>query len=101
MKNPTVEQKKRWQRTYYEKNRAKWRAACQTQRESLRQEIAKAKKAGCSRCPEHHPACLDFHHLDPTGKDLSVGNAISSEIAKCVLLCSNCHRKLHAPVDER
>lgn len=43
----------------------------------------------------------DFHHLDPNQKDFSIGKqsksfaVIRSELDKCVLLCSNCHRKRH------
>lgn len=48
---------------------------------------------------------LDFHHVDPTAKSkfLTIGslwnhswNIILEEVAKCVILCSNCHRKYHA-----
>lgn len=62
-------------------------------------------KLSCTRCKESHPACLDFHHLDSTKKDLSVSvglfrdgwgkEKILNEIAKCIVLCSNCHRKEH------
>jgi hypothetical protein len=45
----------------------------------------------------------DFHHLDPSKKDFSFGKkgtrsfaAIKVELSKCVLLCSNCHRRRHA-----
>lgn len=43
----------------------------------------------------------DFHHLDPEQKDFSIGKqakafeTIKTELDKCVLLCSNCHRKRH------
>ncbi len=59
---------------------------------------------GCMSCGESHPATLDFHHRDPMQKTLSVGTfvcrttqieLILEEIAKCDVLCSNCHRKLH------
>lgn len=59
---------------------------------------------GCSRCGESHPATLDFHHIDPSKKSfgLSVARCYTSsldkikvEIAKCEVLCSNCHRKEH------
>lgn len=57
----------------------------------------------CSLCPETHPSCLDFHHLDPSHKEFSIGDAFNKrgldavvdEIGKCVVLCSNCHRKVH------
>jgi hypothetical protein len=59
---------------------------------------------GCSLCHENHPACLDFHHNDPSLKDGNIAQSIANgwgldrlrkEIAKCTLLCSNCHRKMH------
>lgn len=60
---------------------------------------------GCLFCGEKEPVALDLHHLDPKIKDSSVsrmlGNSIQtimSEIAKCVVICSNCHRKHHAGV---
>lgn len=58
----------------------------------------------CSRCPENHVACLDFHHNDPSEKDMALGDAVKmgwskerilKELEKCIVLCSNCHRKLH------
>jgi len=61
-------------------------------------------KKGCSYCNEHDFACLDFHHIDPNTKKFSIARAITSyglelilkEIQKCEIICSNCHRKLHA-----
>lgn len=47
---------------------------------------------------------LEFHHLDPNEKDFSISNLkkykfskiVISELDKCILLCSNCHRELHS-----
>lgn len=60
--------------------------------------------SGCVLCHEGDPCCLEFHHLDPAQKDLEISVAlrrwswakIVSEIEKCVVLCSNCHKKVHA-----
>lgn len=61
-------------------------------------------KLSCERCGETHQGCLDFHHLDPEGKDAPVGEmlanlkskeSILAEISKCIVLCANCHRKEH------
>lgn len=58
----------------------------------------------CEHCGENHPACFDFHHLDGSEKDdcisVLVGGGyavkrIKEEIDKCIVLCANCHRKLH------
>jgi len=60
---------------------------------------------GCYCCPERTPECLKFHHLDPKMKDLEVSKAVQfewsvprllREIEKCVVVCGNCHDKLHA-----
>ena len=62
------------------------------------------KTLKCEECGENHPATLDFHHKDPSQKDFDVSVLVTSdrsletikrEIAKCKVLCSNCHRKLH------
>lgn len=58
---------------------------------------------GCTKCDESHPATLDFHHRDPKTKLANISKLVKSgygveillaEIAKCDLLCANCHRKL-------
>lgn len=57
----------------------------------------------CYVCPEDNASCLDFHHLDPSQKEGAISDVsrswsferLSSEIDKCVVLCSNCHRKYH------
>lgn len=58
----------------------------------------------CSQCGENHISCLDFHHTRPTEKEYSVSNMLNStysinrikkELDKCIVLCSNCHRKHH------
>lgn len=52
---------------------------------------------------------LELHHIDPTKKELSFGriraNPISiqkivEELKKCILVCSNCHREIHAGLIE-
>lgn len=60
----------------------------------------------CVLCGESEPCCLDFHHKDPSQKEYSISSAprhksfkkIMIEIEKCVVLCSNCHRKVHADI---
>ena len=55
---------------------------------------------GCERCGyREHPCALDFAHKSPTTKLFDVSKLlcrniekIYAEIAKCRILCSNCHR---------
>ena len=58
---------------------------------------------GCVICNEKESIVLDLHHLDPSKKDANPSSLVSGsrerlkdEIRKCVVLCSNCHRKVHA-----
>lgn len=62
-------------------------------------------KRGCDLCSESDPVCLDYHHRDSAHKVLALSRAAAKrwtetrmleEIAKCDLLCANCHRKQHA-----
>jgi hypothetical protein len=59
----------------------------------------------CSKCGFNHPAALDFHHRDPETKSLRLESiamvkknekVIMEEIAKCDVLCANCHRLEHS-----
>lgn len=57
----------------------------------------------CISCNELTSVCLDFHHVDPSSKLFGIAHSgcrtieqLQKEIDKCVLLCANCHRKLHA-----
>lgn len=59
-------------------------------------------KNTCSNCSENDPACLVFHHIDPSKKKASIHklykyglNTVKREIKKCRLLCANCHMKYH------
>lgn len=63
-----------------------------------------AKKPMCRECGESRVGCLGFHHLDPTAKEIELSVAIHAgwskkrlerELAKCIVLCGNCHAKLH------
>jgi len=56
----------------------------------------------CEECGEDHPATIDFHHV--RDKEITLANAIHQgwgkkrvmeEVAKCKVLCANCHRKEH------
>jgi len=51
---------------------------------------------------DKHQAALQFHHLDPDQKEFHLADggvtrsieALRKEIAKCVLLCGNCHAEV-------
>lgn len=56
----------------------------------------------CKHCGEADPIVLDLHHIDPKGKDANPSTLLGGsldilreEIRKCMVLCSNCHRREH------
>lgn len=60
---------------------------------------------GCTRCKIKDPGVLEFHHLDTNKKEFNIADyyyshfsfeKLNAEIAKCVIICANCHRILHA-----
>jgi hypothetical protein len=88
---------------WYQDHKEEIRARHDRSRDEKRKFIAEQKLQGCASCPETDPRCLDFHHRDPATKDFAVANAVGlgvgwkrlkEEIAKCEVICSNCHRKL-------
>jgi hypothetical protein len=69
-----------------------------------KKERAVAYKGGkCERCGYNKCiAAMDFHHINPDEKAYTIKNLmvrkwelIQTEIDKCILLCSNCHREQH------
>ena len=105
-----LENCKRWR----EKNKEKTRIEYQQDKNGIktRKELRNKKnilfyfekklQLKCSRCEENHISCLEFHHLDRSLKEYTVSNIIKSslkkaleEMKKCIVLCSNCHRKEH------
>lgn len=106
MPQRTIEDKRATWRRYYARNKKEIRQQIERRKEANRNQYEKYKKTlKCSRCPENHPACLEFHHKDSTKKEIEVTKAVFSnrwsikrileEIEKCEVLCCNCHRKLH------
>jgi hypothetical protein len=92
-------------RQYEQDNRAARNAYRNGFRKSLRDLINEQKQGkACVRCGITDPRVLDFHHRDPEQKLSSLSDlwkrnpgkqAVIDEIAKCELLCANCHRILH------
>jgi len=93
-------------RTY--RDRAKYLAAAVSKRRKHLKLLAVQLGGGkCQICGYNkYSGALDFHHLNASTKkfDLSVRDLtkswkiITKEIKKCVLVCSNCHREIHAGV---
>ena len=52
-----------------------------------------------TKVTEDNYVIFDFHHKDPTQKELTISSNlfkdVESEILKCEVLCANCHRLYH------
>lgn len=66
--------------------------------------LKRLKINGCAICGYNEcVACLDFHHINPQDKKFQVdlngmsrrSDSIAEETNKCILLCKNCHAKIH------
>ena len=97
----------------YNDYQGKMRARCGSCNTKIRRYRAKAaaiKYLGgkCINCGwKGHQAALQFHHLEPKHKDFIIGNvankswdSIKGELAKCILLCANCHSIRHSTKNE-
>lgn len=65
--------------------------------------VIEQKGNRCEDCKQsYHYSVYDFHHLNPTEKDMQWDKMrlmneakMQQELSKCILLCSNCHRIRH------
>ena len=74
------------------------------QRERRYAWINSFKENGCINCGEMEICCLDFHHVEEkrfaiSSNALRPKEDLREEISRCVVLCKNCHAKVHAGVD--
>jgi transcription elongation factor Elf1 len=106
------EQCREYGKTHYRLNREKYlRQISETNRKrrgQLQREYAEYKASKvCLICGESDPICLVFHHVNPDDKVTTIASLalkggsmkkILEEAEKCVVLCSNCHKKVHANI---
>lgn len=74
-------------------------------RQRMKVVLVHAMGGKCQICSyDRCISALEFHHLDGT-KDFSISGMLSNirrsslifeEAKKCILVCSNCHKELHA-----
>jgi len=96
---------RRWYAEHPEYRKRKLVLQSERIRRTVKWLRAEKAKRGCAVCAERDPVVLDFHHRDPSTKSFSLGGAVGlhlghtkliREMAKCDVLCSNCHRRRHA-----
>ncbi len=95
------EYQRTYQRSWHQRNKAKRLARIYERKAAIYEYIQDIKKQlCCADCGEQHPATLQFHHLNSEDKVFNIADAtrnglsldkVKKEIAKCVVLCANCH----------
>lgn len=94
------ENMQRWHKEHYEEEKRSW----QEYRRNNKKLCIEYLGSECSECGGvFHPDVYDFHHKDTNEKDICVGKLLTRkfenikvELDKCILVCSNCHRIIHA-----
>ena len=97
--------KNEYTRIHYQENKEYYIEKRARQKHDSKQWLQDLKSnLKCNRCVEDHIACLQFHHKDPNQKEITITQAVASgwsknrirdEMAKCEVLCANCHAKEH------
>jgi hypothetical protein len=72
-------------------------------RRVVKDQCIQYKGGKCCVCGyDRHPAALQFHHTDPTKKELTIASSkysfekLKEELDKCDLVCANCHSIIHS-----
>lgn len=99
------EKKKEIAKRHYEKHAEKIKAKTKANKEKGRQKWRDFKATlSCIQCGENHPATFDFHHVVRLPDNKKVNKLLTNNNYKaarkeikerCIVLCANCHRKLH------
>lgn len=89
---------------YYAANREKHKKEATERNARQQAKYMKWKQTlSCQSCSEDYGPCMAFHHVDPALKEFEIStglgrygvNKLLDEIRKCVVVCSNCHIKIH------
>lgn len=82
-------------------------AATQKRRDLVKLKAIAYKGSKCQCCGyDKYPGALEFHHINPEEKDFAISakgytrswKSVKDELDKCVMVCSNCHKEIHANV---
>lgn len=80
--------------------RAKKQTTKRLYRQRLKDELIRHAGGSCTQCGYNKcNSALDFHHVGEKRFRVSMApsrKAAFEEIKKCILVCANCHREIHA-----
>jgi hypothetical protein len=116
----TTDKQKAYSKKYYREHRDEVLARSKKRQIEKKEEITKynrewnqnhpnkrfveeyKKNHPCELCGYSDPRALEFHHRNPEDKEFLVSSAcrvgideLKEEMAKCMVICANCHRILH------
>lgn len=83
------------------------KVAVKKRRKYLKERAVEYKGGKCVLCGYHKCIdALDFHHLDEGKKVFGLSQRgitrswtrVKTELDKCIIVCANCHREIHAGV---
>ena len=102
-KNKQKEYSKKYGEKYYLRNKQDIIEKNRINRKKHREKWREFKKTlSCEKCGLSHPATIDFHHPLNSGEtkvsfyvQQNQWKRAYEEVAKCQVLCANCHRILH------
>lgn len=99
---------KKYDKKHYKNNKKYYIDKNKKRQEMLKRWLDEYKSnLKCKNCGEDYIYCLEFHHKDPNKKEIDISQTIrrgwsikriKKEIDKCIVLCANCHRKLHGGI---
>jgi len=85
------------------------KAAVIRRRQTIRKKLVEYKGGCCILCGyDNCISALDLHHIDPKTKEFGISSGgltrawskVREEADKCILVCANCHREIHAGIAE-
>jgi len=97
-------------KAHYEKNKAEYLERTAKNNKIKKDEWTAFKNSlSCTKCGENHPATFDFHHVVRDKDSIKVNKLVKGRMftramkevkERCIVLCANCHRKLHWEEDQ-
>jgi len=100
----TKEKRAEYDKKYYSRHRDKRLELNNSWRNRRVEWFRNFKKTlKCSVCGESNSNCIQFHHKEPSKKEINISTAartyrqerLLKEIEKCEILCIDCHSKIH------
>ena len=91
------------QRQHYADNKEIYRNRTKERKDKIKRHIFDyLSQSECKVCGEKDPVVLQFDHRDSSQKEFAISSAperkmslkrVDEEIAKCDILCANCHAR--------